>query len=389
MIRILHFGFDTNLLMPEDPGNEGQFRQMQYCRHIGMQKISIILNQDCSLNGRIFMGGQLQTVSACAHGTRRQIIKAYKIAATLIRKFTPDLVEYQDPMMTGIPAFLIARRLGVPLIGGIFNDSLDNPYWIGKSVIRRIYNIIGRFIIRHSLKVRCDSRQIASQLNLKGYTRVRYIPFYIPWLERFSVTEETIRKRLATWKEKPIVLCVARLAEEKNLPLLLHAFARVREELGRGNLVIVGDGPLRDLLIAQSVELGIASCTTWVGSLPYLALPEYYQNAHIFALSSNLETSPRVLILAQAARLPAVSTATPGSGHIIKDGKTGILTPIGDKSAFSRALKILLTDDGLYQNMVLSGERYEWNQHGEAVLEQLREFYSVKRADISNQQDLR
>ena len=73
-------------------------------------------------------------------------------------------------------------------------------------------------------------------------------------------------------------------------------------------------------------------------------LPALYQTATLYALSSNYEGLPGVLLEASAASLPIVSTANNGSRDLITDAETGILTPIGDEVAMANAILALINE---------------------------------------------
>ena len=112
-----------------------------------------------------------------------------------------------------------------------------------------------------------------ARFNSKGYTQVRYIPFFVPWLESFAVPDEVQRARLKRWQDDPLILCVARLSEEKNIALLLQAFGCVTSASQRGRLVVVGSGPLREELERLASGLGIAQRVSWPGAVETTALP--------------------------------------------------------------------------------------------------------------------
>ncbi len=68
------------------------------------------------------------------------------------------------------------------------------------------------------------------------------------------------------------MLCVGRLAKEKNVELLLHALALTGEQPLR--LAVAGDGPLRPQLEELARELGVASRTRFLGVVAREDLPD-------------------------------------------------------------------------------------------------------------------
>jgi glycosyltransferase involved in cell wall biosynthesis len=301
-------------------------------------------------------------------------------ALQIARRWRPDLIEYQGPQQAGLVAALAALLVRRPLVGGVYNDFLDQPAWLGHSRLRRAANRLGHWVLRRSAAVRCDSPETTAALNRAGYRQVEYIPFFMPWLEQFAASAETQAARLARWTEAPVILCLARLAEEKNIALLLEALAQPRPGIARARLMLAGAGPQAARLQRLAADLGLTKRIVWLGPVAFADLPRLYREANLFVLPSNSETSARVLILAQAARLPTVTTATSGSRSVVRDGRSGYVTPLNDAPALGAALDRLLSDRALYQRMLQSPEYYDAAPHTEAgVMPRLREFYARAR----------
>lgn len=148
--------------------------------------------------------------------------------------------------------------------------------------------------------------------------------------------------RAALAARDPVVLFVGRLNLDKDIPMLLRAFAGVTVPGAR--LEIAGDGPLRDDLVALARELGLADRVTFLG---YLADPsEAYRRARCLALTSKRESFGNVVAEALDHGLPVVATATDGPAEILEHGRFGALVPIGDHAAMTAALEAALADPG-------------------------------------------
>jgi glycosyltransferase involved in cell wall biosynthesis len=111
----------------------------------------------------------------------------------------------------------------------------------------------------------------------------------------------------------PHLLAVGRLAEEKGFDLLLEAFKTVRERHPQADLLIAGEGPLRDRLQVLARDLGLAATVRFAG---YVDRPQLlFPGATLFVLSSRHEGMPNALLEASAAGLPLA--ATPASGGVV------------------------------------------------------------------------
>jgi len=165
-------------------------------------------------------------------------------------------------------------------------------------------------------------------------------------LSRFSPSatlRATVRGELGLPADAFVVGTVGRLVREKNQPLLVEALAPHLSDKLR--LVIVGDGPEKPALDAALATLGERA--RWV--LPLGArgdVPRLLHALDVFALSSDSEGLPLVIVEAMAASLPVVSTAVGGIPAVIVDGvdgtsgsaATGALVPRGDAAALGSRL---------------------------------------------------
>jgi glycosyltransferase involved in cell wall biosynthesis len=143
----------------------------------------------------------------------------------------------------------------------------------------------------------------------------------------------------------PVILSVARLAAEKNLPALLDAVAMLRRRRAV-RLVVLGEGPARPQLAAHAAALGITADVDLAGfdPNPY----RYMTRASVLALSSRVEGLPTVLIEALALGTPVVATdCESGPREILRDGRFGRLVPVGDVAALADALAATLDAERL------------------------------------------
>src|SRR5262245_552890 len=142
----------------------------------------------------------------------------------------------------------------------------------------------------------------------------------------------------------PVIVAAGRLADAKNYPLLLDAFALVRARLSV-KLFILGEGEREAALREQIDRLGLGGSVVFCG---FQRNPwRYIARADIFALSSRYEGFGNVLIEAMACGVPVVATSSPGTREIIRDGVDGVLVDAHEPAALAAALERLLRDDAL------------------------------------------
>jgi glycosyltransferase involved in cell wall biosynthesis len=135
-----------------------------------------------------------------------------------------------------------------------------------------------------------------------------------------------------------VVGTVGRIVAEKNQALLVDALAdRLAETL---QLVIVGDGPLLPALRERVARLGErARFVHLLGARR--DVPRLLAACDVFALSSDSEGLPLVIVEAMATGLPVVSTDVGGISAVVIDGTTGSMSPPRDARALGQRIAAL------------------------------------------------
>ncbi len=155
-----------------------------------------------------------------------------------------------------------------------------------------------------------------------------------------------------------IVGTLAGLRPVKHLPRLIRAVAPLPPHV---KLVIVGEGPERDAILAEAKRLGMTDRLVMPGFLP--APHRYVGHFDIFALSSDSEQFPISLVEAMAAGLPVVSTDVGDVRNIVSAPNLPFIVPATDEAALSSALGLLCDDLALRRtlgsaNRALAGQDY-------------------------------
>ena len=109
-------------------------------------------------------------------------------------------------------------------------------------------------------------------------------------------------------------------------------------------LLVIGDGPTREKLEAQTLELELSNRTTFLGMIDHMTLPEFYRQGDVFCLPSASEGMASVMLEALATGLPIVTTDVPGTAELVTEGHNGFVVPVGDADALVAPLRRLLTD---------------------------------------------
>jgi len=143
----------------------------------------------------------------------------------------------------------------------------------------------------------------------------------------------------------PYLLCIAMHNEKKGLDVLLQAFALMSAEYMQLQLILAGDGPLRERLENQASSLGIQKRVEFLGLMGRVEIAELIRGCEVFVLPSRSEPFGIVLTEAMAFRKPIVATNVGGIPEIIKNGTDGILVEPDNPKALAEALVKVLQND--------------------------------------------
>lgn len=209
----------------------------------------------------------------------------------------------------------------------------------------------GTRLIAGNLAARCVDAFVAVSEQTAAFARKRreiderklmVIPNGIE-LGRFRpdpAARERVRRELGIAADAWVIGTVGRVAAEKNQALLLRAMAPLLGQSAR--LVVAGDGPLLPELTRLAASLQITGFAHLLGVRR--DVPDLLNALDVFALTSDTEGLPLVVLEAMATGLPVLSTRCGGVPDVLDEGETGYLVPIGDAAALRARASTLRND---------------------------------------------
>lgn len=142
------------------------------------------------------------------------------------------------------------------------------------------------------------------------------------------------------------IVSAGRIVAEKQFIHLVRAFEQVADDAPGWRLRILGDGPLREELVAHVAKAGLADRVELPGAVPDMA-PEWAR-ASLCAMSSRTEGFPLVAQEAMSAGVPVVTYDCPsGPRELVEDEVSGLLVGAGAKAGLAAALRRVATDEAL------------------------------------------
>lgn len=268
-------------------------------------------------------------------GQIKKLIARTKNLRRIIKKKRPDILL---SFMRGPNICALLATLGVRIkkVVSIRND----PY---HEYGRGIRKIAARMLFRLADGIVFQTNEAAS-----------YFPESIQ--ERSKIIANPVGEQFYHIQSKKSdfldIVHVGRLQPQKNQRMLIEAFMRIEKDFPLARLLIYGDGELREDLKSISNEK-----VCFMGNVS--DIPTRLCSATMFVLSSDFEGMPNALMEAMAAGLPVISTDCPcgGPGFLIERREQGILIPCNDVQALADAMKELLVNRNLREQMGVAARK--------------------------------
>lgn len=213
----------------------------------------------------------------------------------------------------------------------------------------RLFSTVARYIFeRASGLTACSPELLDGAVKLGAPPNSILLPYGVDpdkFHPRFR--QETLRKQFAQPGEN-LLISAGRLVYKKGFDTLLSAMPDVIEEFPKVRLIIAGEGPLKHDLIQQAERLGVQDNVSFIGNLPWDAIPAFMASADVFILSSvkdrfgNVDGLPNVLLEAMSSGTAVISSDIAGATILVHNGNTGITYHAGDVQGLKEAIIHLL-----------------------------------------------
>jgi rhamnosyl/mannosyltransferase len=327
-LRVLHVG---KFYPPHKGGMETHLRDL--CERLrGRVETEVLVANDGRADEESLVGG----VRVARAGTLLRLGAAPLCPgmARRIRDSRADIVHLQFPNPTAVLSYLASGRRG-PLVVTYQSDIVRQKV-LGRSFRPLLYH----FLRRADRIIATTPNYVESSPVLRDFRgRCRVIPLGLP-AERFARVDAEAVGRLRERFGPRLVLGVGRLVYYKGFEHLVRAMREVE-----GQLVIVGEGPLRAALERERDAANLGGRVHLLGEVEDVR--PYFQAADVFAFPSTARSEAFGLaqLEAMACGVPVVNTRLDsGVPYVSVDGETGLTVPPADPSALAAALNRLLGD---------------------------------------------
>ncbi len=317
-----------------------------------------------------------------------------------IRRFKPDVVHVHTPLTLGVTGLLVAKSLRLPTIQTYHTYIPDFMQYVEISRLLGIDDLQERIAnslfferllrtgawqrlvrSREAIEERADevldaflgigADEEAERPELSARIAWRYTRLLYNRSDRVITPSLTLKRELIrhgvtvpvdyvsngidltltrpkdSYAPTGRIIHAGRLGFEKNVDVVIKAFARALDHGVDLALDIVGDGPAREGLERLVQRLGLTASVRFLGFLDRSTLASRYRDYDLFVTASTIETQGIVLLEAMASGLPVVGVRALAIPEIVRTGRCGIVVPPFDEQSFARAIERLAGDDAL------------------------------------------
>jgi GalNAc-alpha-(1->4)-GalNAc-alpha-(1->3)-diNAcBac-PP-undecaprenol alpha-1,4-N-acetyl-D-galactosaminyltransferase len=217
--------------------------------------------------------------------------------------------------------------LSIPVIVADRNDPRFVPV---TPYLRFLRNILYHFASGIVVQTKSNKSYFSNLIQEK--CKVIFNPIFLN-IDAGSALVSTKKKKIAS---------VGRLTKQKNQVMLINAFGKLHEKYPEYNLVIYGEGPMREELTKYIKSVGLEKFIELPGAKQDVC--NYILDSELFVMTSNYEGMPNALIEAMCLGLPVISTKVSGATDLIKNRENGLLIEIGSEKELEQGMLEVLSN---------------------------------------------
>lgn len=247
----------------------------------------------------------------------------------IIENMNLDIIHVHTEFGIGLFARVVSKFLKIPLVSTYHTSYEDYTHYVNFMNSDLIENISKKAVIKLSKFYADSTSAIIAPSEKTKEVLIRYgvkTPVYeIPTglqLSRFKEVDDGYVARIVQQYEiqnQKVILFVGRIAEEKNVMMLLDAMTYIED----AKLMVVGDGPQLEILKQYVIQIGVQDQVIFTGRKENQFIPQYYAIADCFASASTSETQGMTYIEALAAGKVVFARRDDVVKHLIHEDENG------------------------------------------------------------------
>ena len=273
----------------------------------------------------------------------------------LLKKIDPDIIHIHSPIVLGNIAQIVAGSLRKPVIVTNhylpinLSPSLSTDPLFSKPFMSVTYSYLVHFCNRCEY-VTAPTMTALNLLYQHGLRAPAQVISNGIDLKKFSPgdRDKRLQQHFHLPQDRPIVLSVNRLSQEKRIDVLIDAAAKMTQD---AHIAIASTGPAEADLRAQVEELNLSNRVSFLGFIHEKDLAPLYSLADVFAIPSEAELQSLATMEAMACGLPVVAADAYALPELVHHTVNGFLFQRGNSDEMAQYLDMLVKDTELRRQM--------------------------------------
>ncbi len=309
---------------------------------------------------------------------RLPVLNQYAIVTALerrilqvVKNWRPDILHAHSPVLNGLAASRVGRRLGIPLVYEVRAFWEDAAVDLGStregSLRYRLSRGLESHVLRRAAAVTTICEGLKNEMETRGIdpARITVIPNAVD-IERFDshANRGAVPTALAEkLHDKAVLGFIGSFYAYEGLDLLLQALPEICQRRPDTHLLLVGGGPQEDRLKQLSRELGVEHAVTFTGRVPPADVPAYYHAINIliyprYSIRLTELVTPLKPLEAMAYGRLVVASDIGGHRELIRSGENGVLFEPGSATELAETVCRLLGNPGTWDGIIDAGKTF-------------------------------
>lgn len=267
----------------------------------------------------------------------------------ILKEFNPDIIHIHNEFGIGLFGIFASKILKVPLVYTLHTMYDDYLYYVFPKLLlrpaKRAAHLYFKSVANSSKAITGPSQKVSNFLKGIGVEKdVTVIPnsaeidIFNP--ENFtSEQKDALKEKYNIPKDRMLVCFCGRLGKEKSVDVLLDFWKQTVTKEDKMHLLLIGDGPSFDELLAQARELDIMDMVTFTGKILHSEIPPYYAASDVYITASLSEMHSVSMLEGMASGLPVLSRLDPENADQIQEGINGFIY-VTPQEMYEQLLKI-------------------------------------------------
>lgn len=297
-----------------------------------------------------------------------------KVGRRLVPLFQFFSLMFLLPWMKKQKASALMASWGFPdaIAASMINAFLQLPFFVkvhGTDVNENIKFSARTRLMRKWLNkakcIFCASNALADALNNQGIEKNKLVINYNGVNPKIFYPATSVNGVKNT-----SFVFVGSLIETKGVNELFSAFLICQKQQPELTLDILGEGPMKSVLIEKIKNEGLSDIIKLHGSVPLPNVAEFIRNASILVLPSYREGVPNVLLESFACGTPVIATRVGGIPEVVNED-VGILVDEKNSEELANAMIKALAKEWCSEKILAHAAQFDWQKNVKRVLEEI------------------